>query len=197
MYIKSLEKLILEFKKLPGVGQKNAVRYAMYILDQTNEEVENFAKSLQTVKNNIKKCKICSNYSEDDICEICSDSTRDKKIICVVEEAKDIFSLEKSTSYNGLYHVLNGKIDPLNDITIEKLNIKSLLERIENENIEEVILAINPDLDGEATLMFLSKLLKNYNVKITRLARGIPMGGNLEFSDIATISMALEDRKEF
>jgi len=187
MPTKSLERLILEFNKLPGVGQKSATRYAFHILNQSEEDVKNFAEALLAVKENVKKCHICGNYCE---------SARDHKIICVVEESKDIMILEKTTKYRGVYHVLNGRLDPLNGITPNELNIKSLLERIAKDDIEEIILATNPNIEGETTAMYLAKLMKNFGIKITKLASGIPMGGNLEFSDTATISRALDDRVE-
>ena len=139
---------------------------------------------------------MCGNYCESDTCNICSDNTRNHNIICVVEESKDIMILEKTTKYSGVYHVLNGRLDPLNGITPNELNIKSLLERIAKDDIEEIILATNPNIEGETTAMYLAKLMKNFGIKITKLASGIPMGGNLEFSDTATISRALDDRIE-
>ena len=189
MPTKSLERLILEFNKLPGVGQKSATRYAFHILNQSEEDVKNFAEALLAVKENVKKCHICGNYCESDTCNICSDNARNHRIICVVEESKDIMILEKTTKFRGVYHVLNG-------ITPNELNIKSLLERIAKDDIEEIILATNPNIEGETTAMYLAKLMKNFGIKITKLASGIPMGGNLEFSDTATISRALDDRIE-
>ena len=196
MPTKSLERLILEFNKLPGVGQKSATRYAFHILNQSEEDVKNFAEALLAVKDNVKRCSVCGNYCESDICNICSDNARNHNIICVVEESKDIMILEKTTKFKGVYHVLNGRLDPLNGITPNELNIKSLLERIAKDDIEEIILATNPNIEGETTAMYLAKLMKNFGIKITKLASGIPMGGNLEFSDTATISRALDDRIE-
>jgi recombination protein RecR len=161
-----------------------------------NLEIEEFVKAIHEVKNNTEKCTICGNLSESPICNICSDENRDSGIICVVEDNRDIIALEKSKSFNGKYHVLNGKIAPLSGITPDKLNIKSLLHRVASEEISEIILALNPDLEGETTAMYLMKLLKPFGVKITKIASGIPMGGNIEFSDIATINRALNDRKE-
>lgn len=196
MATKSLERLILEFNKLPGVGMKSATRYAFFILNQSNEEVKTFIEALQAVKENVKKCSICGNFCENDICNICDDNLRDKNIICVVEDSKDIISLEKNTKFRGVYHVLDGHLDPLNGITPNELNIKSLLHRIAENDIKEIILATNPNLEGETTAMYLAKLIKNFDIKITKLASGIPMGGNIEFSDSATISRALDDRVE-
>lgn len=196
MSTKSLERLILEFNKLPGVGIKSATRYAFFILNQSQEEVNSFIEALASVKKNIKKCSICANFCEDDICNICSDNLRDKSIICVVEDSKDIITLEKTTRYKGVYYVLEGHLDPLNGITPNELNIKSLIQRIGEGDVKEIILATNPNLEGETTAMYLAKLIKNFDIKITKLASGIPMGGNLEFSDIATVSRALDDRVE-
>ena len=196
MPTRSLQRLILEFNKLPGVGQKSATRYAFHILNQSKEDVENFVEALLAVKENIKKCSVCGDYCESDTCDICSDHERDHRIVCVVEESKDIMILEKTTKFKGVYHVLDGRLDPLNGITPNELNIKSLLERIAKDDIEEIILATNPNIEGETTAMYLAKLMKNFGIKITKLARGIPIGSNLEFSDTATISRALDDRVE-
>lgn len=196
MPTRSLQRLILEFNKLPGVGQKSATRYAFHILNQSKEDIENFVEALLAVKENIKKCSVCGDYCESDTCDICSDHERDHRIVCVVEESKDIMILEKTTKFRGVYHVLDGRLDPLNGITPNELNIKSLLERIAKDDIEEIILATNPNIEGETTAMYLAKLMKNFGIKITKLASGIPIGSNLEFSDTATISRALDDRVE-
>ena len=196
MPTRSLQRLILEFNKLPGVGQKSATRYAFHILNQSKEDVESFVEALLAVKENIKKCSVCGDYCESDTCDICSDHERDHRIVCVVEESKDIMILEKTTKFRGVYHVLDGRLDPLNGITPNELNIKSLLERIAKDDIEEIILATNSNIEGETTAMYLAKLMKNFGIKITKLASGIPIGSNLEFSDTATISRALDDRVE-
>lgn len=196
MATKSLERLILEFNKLPGVGIKSATRYAFFILNQSEEEVKSFIEALNTVKDKVKKCPICGNFCEDDICSICGDNLRDKSIVCVVEDSKDIITLEKTTKFRGVYHVLDGRLDPLNGITPNELNIKSLIQRLADDSIKEIILATNPNLEGETTAMYLAKLIKNFDIKVTKLASGIPIGGNLEFSDTATISRALDDRIE-
>ena len=196
MPTRSLQRLILEFNKLPGVGQKSATRYAFHILNQSKEDVESFVEALLAVKENIKKCSVCGDYCESDTCDICSDHERDHRIVCVVEESKDIMILEKTTKFRGVYHVLDGRLDPLNGITPNELNIKSLLERIAKDDIEEIILATNLNIEGETTAMYLAKLMKNFGIKITKLASGIPIGSNLEFSDTATISRALDDRVE-
>lgn len=196
MATKSLEILIDEFNKLPGIGRKSAARLAFHVMEMSEEEVENFVTALRNVKSNVKKCSICGNFSEEDICPICNDEFRDGSTICVVEDSRDIIPLEKTNRYKGKYHVLNGKLDPLNGMTPDRLNLKSLLERVAKEEIKEVILALNPDLEGETTALYLTKLLKPFGIKITKIASGIPMGGNIEFADVATISKALEGRQE-
>lgn len=197
MATKTLNILIDEFNKLPGIGRKTAARLAFHILELSEEEVDKFAFALKEVKKNVKRCKVCGNLSESDSCDICSDEFRDKTTICVVEHSKDISLLEKTNKFKGTYHVLNGKIDPLNGITPDKLNLKPLLERIaNNEDIQEVIIALNPDLEGETTALYITKLIKPFGIKITKIASGIPIGGNLEFVDVATISKALDGRQE-
>ncbi|TDT70471.1 DNA replication and repair protein RecR [Hypnocyclicus thermotrophus] len=192
--IHSLENLIDQFNKLPGIGKKTATRLAFAILDMEIKEVEIFSNSLILAKKNIKKCSTCGNFSEDDICDICQNQKRDHSIICVVEDSKDIIAMERAKNYNGVYHVLHGKISPLNGINIDNLNIKKLIERVAKNDIKEVILALNPDLEGETTAMYINKLLKNFDITISKIASGIPMGGNIEYSDIATLSKALEGR---
>jgi recombination protein RecR len=192
----SLEKLIDQFNKLPGIGKKTAYRLAFAVLEMEKEEVEKFADTLNEVKSKVKKCSICGNFSEEETCCICKNNERNQNIICIVEDAKDVIAMERAGSYNGVYHVLHGKIAPLSGMGIEELNIKSLLKRVAEREIKEVILALNPDLEGETTALYISKLLKNFDIKISKLASGIPMGGNLEFSDIATIARALEGRTE-
>ena len=196
MATKSLERLIDEFNKLPGIGRKSATRLAFHILEMSEEQVEKFSEAMKEVKKTIKKCPVCGDFCENDFCNICADETRDKEIVCVVEDSRDIISFEKTGKYNGTYHVLNGKIAPLNGMTPDKLNIKSLLERVAATDINEVILALNPDLEGETTSLYLTKLLKPFGVKITKIASGIPIGGNIEFADTATISKALDGRHE-
>lgn len=196
MAIKTLERLIEQFYRLPGIGRKSAIRLAYHILTYSEQEIEDFIESLKNIKGSIRHCKKCGDYSEKEFCPICSDKSRDQKIICVVEDSRDIVSLEKTRKYRGYYHVLGGKLAPLQGITPDKLNLKSLLERVATEDIEEIILALNPDLEGETTVMYLLRLLKPFEVKITKIASGIPIGGNLEFADSATISRALDARQE-
>ena len=191
MYPKSLQNLIDAFKILPGVGAKTAERYALCILDQSVEDVEDFASSLLKVKNNIKTCSICGNITEGNICDICANENRKKEFICVVQHPKDIFAIEK-TGYSGYYHVLNGAISTTKGILPDDINIKSLYERL--EGIREVIIATNPTLDGETTALYLSKTLKERNVEVTRLAHGLPMGANLDYADELTLIKAMEGR---
>lgn len=196
MATKSLERLIDEFNRLPGIGRKSAARLAFHILEMRDEQVEDFIKALREAKEVIKRCPKCGDFCEKELCDICSDELRDKTTICVVEDSRDIVSFEKMGKYKGLYHVLGGKIAPLNGVTPDRLNIKSLLERVTNDEIQEVILALNPDLEGETTSLYLTKLLKPFGIKVTKIASGIPMGGNIEFADSATISRALDGRQE-
>ncbi|MBR5795248.1 MAG: recombination protein RecR [Erysipelotrichaceae bacterium] len=191
MYPKSLQNLIDAFKSLPGVGAKTAERYALCILDQSIEDVEDFASSLLKVKSNIKTCSICGNITEGNICDICANENRKKEYICVVQHPKDIFAIEK-TGYSGYYHVLNGAISTTKGILPDDINIKSLYERL--EGIREVIIATNPTLDGETTALYLSKTLKERNVEVTRLAHGLPMGANLDYADELTLIKAMEGR---
>lgn len=196
MSVKSLEKLIDEFNRLPGIGRKSATRIAFHILEMTNQEVIRFANSLIEAKQGIKRCKICGDLSEDELCPICNDEFRDKSLLCVVEDSRDVISLEKTGRYKGVYHILGGKLAPLKGVTPDKLRIQSLLKRVEEGNIKEIIIAINPDLEGETTTLYLYKLLKEKGLKITRIASGIPIGGNIEHADSATISRALDGRWE-
>ncbi len=191
--MKKLNNLIDVFAKLPGIGRKSATRIAFDILEKAPIEIENMIETLKDSYDNIKHCKICGNLSESDICEVCADENRNKNIICIVESVRDIIAFEKSGTYNGLYHVLGGKIDPLNGVTIEDLNVKALEERID-DNVKEVILALNPDLEGETTNLYLTKMLKNKNLEISKIASGIPLGGNIEHTDMATLGRAIEGR---
>lgn len=194
MATKSLYNLVNEFNKLPGIGKKTAQRLAFSILEMDEEDVISFAKSMVNVKRTVKKCLICGNYSEEDNCIICNNINRDGKTICVVEDSKDVTAMERANSYNGVYHVLHGKISPLDGISGDKLNIKSLIGRVATGDIEEVILALNPDLEGDTTSLYIAQLLKGFDVKVSKIASGIPMGGNIEFADMATISRSLQGR---
>lgn len=196
MSTKSIEILTEEFNKLPTIGKKTAQRLAFAVLEMEREEVEVFAKALIEVKDKVRKCSVCGNFSEEEICSICSDTTRDHKTICVVEDSKDIVALERAKSYRGIYHVLHGKIAPLNGKSLDQLNIQTLVERVDKNGVKEVIMALNPDLEGETTSMYLTKILRNFDIRISRIASGIPMGGNLEYSDMATIIKSMEGRRE-
>ncbi len=189
-----LQIAIDELSKLPSIGKKTAQRLALHLLKQDIEDVEMLANSLLDLKTKLRFCKICFNISTDEVCDICSSSKRDRTSICVVEEASDIIAIEKTNEYNGLYHVLGGVLSPLTGQGVESLHIKELMERVKDENPTEIILALNPDTEGEATSLYLAKLLKQFNIKITRIARGLPMGGDLEFADEATIGRAVLNR---
>ena len=193
-YPKTIRDLIDCYKKLPGVGEKTAERMALSTLEMEDDIINLFSDSLKNLKDKIKRCKICNNLSEDDKCEICKQNNRNKNIICVVEEPKNIIMFEKVGTYKGLYHVLDGLISPLDGINPENLNISSLIERIKKEPIEEVILALKPSIEGETTSLYISKLLEKEKVKITKIAHGIPIGVDMEYIDSLTLEMALEDR---
>jgi recombination protein RecR len=192
----SVDRLIEEFSKLPGIGRKTAMRLAFYILREEKSEAEKLAQALLDVKQRVKYCSICFNVTEDDPCFVCRDEKRDRLTICVVEEANDILALERTGEYNGLYHVLGGALSPLDGIGPDNLRVKELLTRLKGE-MNEVILATNPNVEGEATAIYLSKLIKPLGIKVTRIARGLPMGGDLEFADQVTLMRALEGRRDF
>ncbi|MGM9878308.1 MAG: recombination mediator RecR [Bacilli bacterium] len=191
---KSFTQLINNLSILPGVGEKTAERYAYALYQKDKDEVENLADSLINFKKTIRNCEICGCLSDENICDICSDESRDRTTICIVEDSKSVFFIEKTKKYNGCFHVLNGLISPIDGINPEDLNIHTLLNRIENE-VKEVIFALNPSIEGEVTSLYIQKLLEKYNLKISRLSYGIPMGGEIEYLDPLMISKALEDRK--
>lgn len=190
----SVEHLVEQFAQLPGIGRKTAHRLALYILKMSREEVVMLAKALVNAKDKVRYCSVCSNITENDPCMICSNSKRDRHMICVVEEPSDVLALEKTNEFKGLYHVLGGALSPLDGIGPEELRIQELLGRLSNAHVEEVILAFNPNVEGEATTLYVSKLLKPLGLKVTRIARGLPVGSDLEFADEATLSRALEGR---
>lgn len=196
LYPERLNKLIEEFQKLPAIGRKSAERLAMAIVDRDIDSVREFSDSLIDVKENIKHCKICGNLTEDEVCDICKDITRNEDIICVVEDVRNLIAIEKSGVFHGKYHVLGGLISPSDNVNLEDLNIDSLLDRIERENVSEVILAISSTIEGETTSLFLSSILNKKNVKVSKIASGIPVGSNLEYFDQLTLERALEDRRE-
>ena len=195
-YSPSIEKLIESFEKLPSIGNKTAVRLAFYILNASKEETDEFINSIQNAKKNLKFCSKCFNISDTDPCEICKDPKRDQSKICVVEDVKDVVAIEKIHEYKGLYHVLHGTISPMDGIGPEDIKIKEVLARLMDGTVKEVILATNPKVEGEATAMYISKLIKPMGIKTTRLAHGIPVGGDLEYTDEFTLGKALEGRTE-
>ena len=196
-YSKRMEELIRAFSKMPGIGQRSAERLAFYILRAPKEETEQLVALIQEVKAVLRPCRTCFNLSESDQCLICQDSRRDASLLCVVEEPQDISTLEKSRTYRGLYHVLQGSLSPLDGVGPEGLKIKELLERTKAGTIKEVILATDSDTEGDTTALYLSKLLKPLKVKVTRLATGLPVGSHVEYADEVTLAKALEGRREF
>ena len=195
-YILPLQKLIEEFTRLPGVGQKTAARYAFAMLDMTEEEAESFACAIINAKKNVKECEICGNLTDKERCSICSDEKRNPEIVCVVEDVKTLMAMEKVKEYNGTYHVLGGAISPMNGITPADLRIKELITRIGTDNIKEIIIATNPNIDGETTAMYLSRLIAPLGVRVTRLAYGVPVGADLEYADEVTLMRALDGRRD-
>jgi recombination protein RecR len=191
----AIEKLIEEFAKLPSIGQKTAQRLALYVLNLPEDEVREFAGALVKARGTVRYCSVCGNFTESEICAICSNPNRDNSIICVVEQPKDIMILEKVKEYNGGYHVLHGNISPMQGRGPQDIRIRELVTRMK-ENIKEVIIATNPNIEGEATAMYISKILRPLEVKVTRIAAGIPVGGDLEYADEVTLSKALEGRTE-
>lgn len=196
LYIKSVENLINEFRKLPGIGPKSARRIAYYLMKLPRGQIDIFAKSLLEVKEKVRFCSICHNLTEEDACHICRDQSRDHSRICIVEEAGDVILLEKTGQYRGVYHILGGLLSPIENMGPEEIRIPQLLKRVRNGNIEEVIMALNPSVEGESTAIYIKKQLSAFNIKVTRLASGIPVGGDLEYADEVTIGRALKDRRE-
>lgn len=194
-YPKVFENLIEDFKKFPGVGEKTAERYAFVVNSLTNEDIKKFSKDLIEFKENIKHCKICGILTDKEVCEICSSKSRNNSIICVVEDSKNAYIFEKSGNFNGKYHILNGLINPIEDINPEDINIFSLINDRINENVKEIIIALSPSIEGETTSLYIQKLLEKKNIKISRLSYGIPLGSDIEYLDPIMISKALEDRK--
>ena len=192
----SLENLIDKFASLPGIGRKSAQRLAFYMLGLPDGEARSFADAITEAKRSVHCCKVCQNLTEGELCAVCASDRRDKSTICVVSEPRDVLSIERGREYNGTYHVLHGVLSPMSHVGPDDLRIKELLHRVAENDVDEVIMATNPDTEGEATAMYISRLLKPFNVRITRLAYGIPVGSNLEFADDATLSRALEGRTE-
>ena len=194
----SLENLIDKFASLPGIGRKSAQRLAFYILSLPEGEAESFVNAIIEAKSNVSCCKVCQNLTEGEICSVCSSARRDRSIVCVVSEPRDVLSIERSREYNGVYHVLHGVLSPISHVGPDDIKIKELISRVaaDDSEISEIIMATNPDTEGEATAMYISRLLKPFDVKVTRLAYGIPVGSNLEFADDATLLRAIEGRIE-
>jgi recombination protein RecR len=195
-YSTSIAKLIDELSKLPGIGPKTAQRLAFFIINMPMEEVRNLSQAIIEAKEKLRYCKICFNITDKEICDICSDESRDHSTICVVSHPMDVVAMEKVKEYKGVYHVLHGVISPIEGVGPEDIRVKELLERVKEGNVKEIILATNPDIEGEATAMYIAKLLKPFGVKVTRIAHGIPVGGDLEYTDVVTLSRALEGRRE-
>ncbi|BCC15250.1 recombination protein RecR [Bacillus cereus] len=195
-YPEPISKLIDSFMKLPGIGPKTAVRLAFFILDMKEDDVLGFAKALVNAKRDLAYCSVCGHITDRDPCYICNDSHRDQSVVCVVQEPKDVIAMEKMKEYQGVYHVLRGAISPMEGIGPEDINIPQLLKRLHDETVQEVILATNPNIEGEATAMYISRLLKPTGIKVTRIAHGLPVGGDLEYADEVTLSKALEGRRE-
>ena len=196
IYPKSIASLIEQLQKFPSVGPKSAQRMAFFLLRMSKSDVENFAKTVIEAKENTKTCEICFNLSSSSPCEICSSTSRDKSTICVVSESKDLIAIEKTNEYKGLYHVLQGLISPMDGIGAEDIRIKELLNRLTDEGVKEVILALSPSVEGEATSLYLTKLIKPFGIKVSRIAFGLPVGADLEYADEITIAKAIEGRHE-
>ncbi len=194
IYIESLAKLINQMSKLPGVGKRTAFRYAYSVINMSEEEVKELAQSILEAKEKIHYCSVCGNFTDSDPCYICRERSGD--VICVVKEPKDVIAMEKTREFKGVYHVLHGTLNPLDGVGPDDIRIKELIQRVSDGSVKEVIMATNPDVEGEATAMYISRLLKPFGVKVTRIAHGIPMGAELEYADEVTLSRALMDRKE-
>lgn len=190
----SIEKLVEEFEKLPSIGHKTAVRLAFHILNSSVEDAEKFASAIVEARKNLKFCSICHNITDTEPCSICANVKRDKEVICVVEDVRDIVPIERTHEYNGVYHVLHGVISPVNGVGPNDIKIKELVTRIGSGEVKELILATNPNVEGEATAMYISKLVKPFNIKTSRIAHGVPIGGDLEYTDEVTLAKALENR---
>lgn len=195
-YSPSIEKLIESFEKLPSIGNKTAARLAFHILDASEEETNEFVQAILDAKKNLKYCSTCYNITDTDPCPICSNQNRDHTTICVVEDVRDVVAMERTHEFKGIYHVLHGSISPMNGVGPDDIKIKELLSHLMEGNVKEIILATNPRVEGEATAMYISKLVKPLGVKVTRIAHGIPVGGDLEYTDEVTLSKALEGRRE-
>lgn len=195
-YPEPLAKLIDAFSRLPGIGPKTAARLAFHVLRMKEDDCIDFAKALVNVKRNLHYCSICCNITDTDPCRICQDKNRDRSVICVVQEPKDLVAMERTREFNGYYHVLHGAISPMEGIGPDEIRIADLLKRLSDEQVQELILATNPNIEGEATAMYLSRLVRSFGLKVTRIAHGLPVGGDLEYADEVTLTKALEGRRE-
>lgn len=196
-YPRSLRRLIHELSKLPGIGGKTAQRLAFHILSLSDKEALSLAEAIATAKESLRYCPVCGNLTDQEICSICSDESRDKKTICVVESSQDVLAMERIREYNGIYHVLHGVISPIEGIGPNDINLKSLITRLkESDDVQEIIIATNPNIEGEATAMYIARLIKPAGIKVTRIAHGIPVGGDLEYADEVTLLKAMEGRRE-
>ena len=196
LYIKSIENLINEFRKLPGIGPKSAKRIVFFLLKLSHSDIVKFSRNLIEMKEKVKFCSKCYSLTEEDICHICRDQSRDRKKICIVEEVSDVIIIEKTGEYKGLYHIIGGLLSPIENVGPDEIRVPRLLERVKANNIEEVIIALNPTVEGESTAMYLKKILTPFGVKVTKLASGLPVGGDLEYADEITIGRAISDRRE-
>ena len=196
LYIKSVENLINEFRELPGIGPKSAKRIVFFLLKLSHSDIVKFSRNLIEMKEKVKFCSECYSLTEEDICHICRDQSRDRKKICIVEEVSDVIIIEKTGEYKGLYHILGGLLSPIENVGPDEIRVPRLLERVKASNIEEVIIALNPTVEGESTAMYLKKILTPFGVKVTKLASGLPVGGDLEYADEITIGRAISDRRE-
>ncbi len=196
LYIKSVENLINEFRKLPGIGPKSAKRIVFFLLKLSHSDIVKFSRNLIEMKEKVKFCSQCYSLTEEDICHICRDQSRDRKKICIVEEVSDVIIIEKTGEYKGLYHIIGGLLSPIENVGPDEIRVPRLLERVKASNIEEVIIALNPTVEGESTAMYLKKILTPFGAKVTKLASGLPVGGDLEYADEITIGRAISDRRE-
>lgn len=195
-YPRPLARLINEMSKLPGIGSKTAQRLAFHILSLEDKEAEQLAQAILTAKKEMRYCSVCGNLTDTDPCAVCSDESRDRSVICVVESPKDVMAMERIREFNGLYHVLHGVISPMDGVGPEDINLMSLLKRLQTEEVNELIIATNPNIEGEATAMYIARLIKPTGIKVTRIAHGIPVGGDLEYADEVTLLKAVEGRRE-
>lgn len=195
-FVPPLEVLTEQFAKLPGIGKKSAARLAYHILNSSDEDAQQFADAIINAKKTVKYCKICQNITDSEICSICSGTKRDNSVICVTESPRDVISIEKTNEYNGLYHVLHGAISPMDNIGPDDIKIAELLNRLKDDTVKEIIMATNPTIEGEATAMYIARLIKPLGIKVTRIAHGVPVGGDLEYADEVTLTRAIEGRRE-